>query len=114
MNPLIIVLIVVAVASAVVGLATFVFRDSGGTRAADRLDTLVGKRNKESAADILLKQSHRESDKRTLLDVLTPNILSLQRIFEQADCHIKASTLFGVGLGLAVVFMSLSWLATKS
>ena len=40
--------------------------------------------------------------------------MSLQKIFEQADCHIKASTLFGVGLGLAVIFMSLSWLATKS
>ena len=33
---------------------------------------------------------------------------------EQADCHIKASTLFGVGLGLAAVFMSLSYLATRS
>ncbi|HMC66815.1 MAG TPA: type II secretion system F family protein [Gemmataceae bacterium] len=114
MNPLIIVLVVVVVTSAVVGLAAFVFRDTGANRASDRLDTLVGKRAKESASDLLLKQSHRESDKKTLLDLITPNILSLQKIFEQADCHIKASTLFGVGLGLAVIFMSLSWLATKS
>src|SRR5262245_44697017 len=114
MNPLIIVLVVVAVTSAVVGLAAFVFRDTGANRASDRLDTLVGKRAKQTASDLLLKQSHRESDKKTLLDLITPNILSLQKIFEQADCHIKASTLFGVGLGLAVIFMSLSWLATKS
>ena len=36
-----------------------------------------------------------------MLEFLTPKFLSPQKLFEQADCHIKPSTLFGIGLFLA-------------
>ena len=42
-----------------------------------------------------------EADKRSLFNALTPKFLSPQKWFEQADCHIKPSTLFGIGLLLA-------------
>src|SRR5262249_51821359 len=34
---------------------------------------------------------------------LLPKFLSMEKLFEQADCHIKPSTLTGVGLGLAAL-----------
>ena len=108
---LLIPLIAFAVVAAVVGLLAFVFRDTG-PKAANRLDVLVGKRRKEDEqkADILRKTAF-EGDKKSLLEMITPNIPSLQRIFEQADCHIKPSTLFGIGLGLGLLGATASWLA---
>jgi tight adherence protein B len=52
-----------------------------------------------------------ESDKKSFLELLTPHIPSLQRIFEQADCHIKPSTLFGIAVGLALLGLTGSLLA---
>jgi tight adherence protein B len=89
--------------SGLVGVLAFVFRD-GTPKAANRLDTLIGKRRKEDddKADILRRTAF-ENDKRSLLEFLTPKFLSPQKLFEQADCHIKPSTLFGVGLILAAL-----------
>jgi tight adherence protein B len=99
------------VVAAVVGVLAFVLRDTT-PRAATRLDLLVGKKRKEdqAGADILRKTAF-EGDKKTLLEWLTPNMPSVERIFEQADCHIKPSTLFGISLGLAVLGATGSWLA---
>jgi tight adherence protein B len=99
----------VAVA-ALVGVVAFVLRDFGGLRSDERLDVLVGKRKEDAGADILRKTAF-ESDKRSLLELLTPNLPSLKRIFEQADCHIPPSTLFGIGLALAILGATGSWLA---
>jgi tight adherence protein B len=95
-------MVFLAVAS-IVGLLAFVLRD-GGPQTATRLDLLVGKRGRVDVekADILRKTAM-ESDKKSLLDALTPKFLSPQKVFEQADCHIKPSTLFGIGLGLAAL-----------
>jgi tight adherence protein B len=112
MNPIIIGVAIMVMA--VVGLVAFMFRDTGGGKTSERLDSLVGKRRKESSAEMLLKHGAQESDKQNLLDLITPNILSLQKIFEQADCHIKPSTLFGVGLGLGFLGLTMSWWATQS
>jgi tight adherence protein B len=101
----------------VVGLVALVgvmFRDTGGPKASERLETLVGKRRRESDADLLLRQTHREADKRTLLDAITPEFLTMSRLFEQADCNIKPSTLFGIGLGLAIFGASISWVMIRS
>src|ERR1700738_3763721 len=96
--------------SGLVGLLAFVFRD-GAPKTATRLDMLIGKRRKEGdeKADILRRTAF-ENDKRSLLEFLTPKFLSPQKLFEQADCHIKPSTLFGVGLLLAAIGVTISLL----
>ena len=110
MTPMFISLAAFVVVAALVGVLAFVLRGST-PRAATRLDILVGKRRTEdTGADILRKKAF-ESDKKNLLEQLTPNIPSLQRLFEQADCHIKPSTLFGISLALAVLGATGSWLA---
>jgi tight adherence protein B len=89
--------------AAMVGTLAFVFRDKG-PQTATRLDLLVGKRRREDdqTADILRKTAF-ENDKKSLLGMLTPTFLSPQKLFEQADCHIKPSTLFGIGVLLGVL-----------
>jgi tight adherence protein B len=60
---------------------------------------------------MLLKQALQEADKQTLLDRLTPGFFNLTKTFEQADCNIKPSALFGISLGLAGLGLALSvWL----
>src|ERR1700724_3795777 len=113
-NPMVISILAFAVVAVLVAAVFFLFTDRGTGRAAERLDTLVGKRRKESAADMLLKQSAQEADKRNLMDALMPNVLSLEKLFEQADCNIKPSSLFGVALVLAVVTGSFSFLLIKN
>jgi tight adherence protein B len=109
MTPLMISVIAFLGVSAMVGLVAFVLRDNSSTTS-ERLDTLVGKRKEDPGNDILKKTAF-ESDKKSLLEALTPNLPSLQKIFEQAECHIKVSTIFGIGLALAVVAATGSWLA---
>ena len=48
---------------------------------------------------MLLKQALQEVDKKTLLDRLTPEFFNLTKMFEQADCNIKPSALFGIAVG---------------
>lgn len=112
MNPLF-PLVAAGLVLALFGLAAVLFRDSGSAKASERLDTLVGKRRKESAEEILLKKSAQESDKKNLLDLMTPKFLTLQKVFEQADCNIKPSVLFGTGVGLGVLFATFSYLLTR-
>src|SRR5947209_20588339 len=102
MTVLVPVLVFVAVAG-VIGLLAFVFREQG-PQTATRLDMLVGKRSRQDqqAADILRKSAF-ENDKKSLLEILTPKFLSIEKLFVQADCHIKPGTLVGIGLGLAAI-----------
>jgi tight adherence protein B len=111
MNPALLVPILAFMGvAALVGVVAFVFRDTG-PKAASRLDVLVGKRRRDEdgQADILRRTAF-ENDKNTLLEKLTPRFLSPQKLFEQADCHIKPSTLFGIGLGLALLGVTVSLL----
>ncbi len=97
-------------AAALVGVLGFVLRDNSAKTNA-RLDTLVGKRRgKDSQADILRKSAF-EGDKNSLLEWLTPKRFSLQKYFEQADCHIKPNTLMLIGAALAVLGATGSWMA---
>jgi len=112
MTPTTIAILLLTVMVAV-GLLAFVFIGDKN-RASERLDTLVGKRRKESAADLLLKQSVAEADKKNLLDAITPNFLSVQTLFEQADCNIKPGTLVGIGLAMAVVGATFSFMVVHS
>jgi tight adherence protein B len=98
------------VVAMLVGLVAFVFRDAPD-KTIDRLDSLVGKRRRaDPTADILRKTAF-ESDGKSFLDLLTPNLPSFRKIFEQADCHIPPSTLTGIGLVLGLLAATGSWLA---
>jgi tight adherence protein B len=100
------------VVAGLVGLVAFMFRDTSSAKTSERLESLVGKRRRDSEAELLLRQSHRQSDKQNLLDAITPEFLSMGKIFEQADCNIKPSSLFGIGIGLAFVGGTLSYIST--
>ncbi|WP_439630485.1 type II secretion system F family protein [Gemmata sp.] len=79
------------------------FNKGGDEAVSDRLDTLVGRNlRKESSADMLLKQVLQDTDRQSLLDRITPEMLSVNKWFEQADANIKPSALFGISVGLAV------------
>jgi tight adherence protein B len=97
--------------SAIIGLLAFVFVDRGSTRMADRLETLTGRRRKDSEQNNILKKQAIEADKKSLLENFIPHLPSLQKIMVQADCNIKASTLFGIGVVLGVQGAVGSWLA---
>ncbi len=114
MATMLIPLMVFVGVAAVVGLLAFVFREQG-PQTATRLDLLVGKRSRQELAnnDILRKMAF-EGDKRSLLEAITPKFLSLTKLFEQADCHIKPSTLFGIGLLLAAMGATLTVLLKLS
>jgi tight adherence protein B len=87
-----------------IGAVALMLRDTGAKTTASRLDIIIGGKRREDAskADIL-KASALESDRKTFLELITPNIPSLQRVFEQADCNIKPSALFGVAIALGLV-----------
>src|SRR5579871_2420428 len=103
MTPILISAMVFLAVAALVGVLAFVFRDNTPQTAA-RLDLLVGKRSREAdkSQDILRKAAF-ESDKKNFLESITPKFLTPTKLFEQADCHIKPSTLFGIGLLLAAI-----------
>ncbi len=111
MTPMLISIVAFLAVSAIVGAVAFAMRDYGSTGAADRLDVLVGKGPKADPTADIMKKSAFESDKSSLLQLITPNMPSLHKIFEQADCNIKASTLFGIGLLLGGLGATGSWLA---
>jgi tight adherence protein B len=98
----------------VIGFLAFVFREQG-PQTATRLDMLVGKRSRQDqqAADILRKSAF-EGDKKSLLEALNPKFLSVEKLFTQADCHIRPGTLTGIGLGLAAVGATITFLAGLS
>jgi len=81
----------------------FAFNKGSNERAAERLDSLVGRNVRtDSSADMLLKQALEEVDKKTLMDRLTPEVFNFTKMFEQADANIKPSALFGIACGLAI------------
>src|ERR1043166_9688222 len=110
MTPLLISVMAFIGASALIGFLVFVFGGEGNSKTADRLDSLTGRRKKDDETTSILRRSAFERDKQSLLAFFTPNFPSLERIFQQADCNIRPSTLFGISLGLAAAGMTLSWL----
>jgi len=107
-------LIIFVAVSACIGVLFFIFMGVQDNRASDRLETLVGKRKRESAAELLLKSSATEKDKQNLLEMITPGFLSMEKLFEQADCNVKPSSLFGIVLAAAVLAGTFSYLLIKS
>ena len=103
MDPLLFPILIGGLVIVMVVVLYFALRKDTEGIAADRLDALVGRNlRKDSSADMLLKQAIQEADKQTLLDRLTPKFLNLTSVFEQADCNIKPSVLFGLSLALSL------------
>jgi tight adherence protein B len=112
MNPMLVVIGVFVVVFGLFGVVALMLRNTGSKSTASRLDIIIGGKRREDAekADIL-KRSSQESDQKTLLELITPNIPSMEKVFEQADCNIKPSALFGVALILGGIGTVLSFLA---
>lgn len=103
MDPTLTPLIIGGLVIGAVMTLVFAFRKGDDVRAAERLDSIVGRNvRKDSSADMLLKQALEEVDRKTLLDRMTPEFFNLTKIFEQADVNIKPSALFGISCGLTI------------
>lgn len=110
MTPLVLSVVVFFGIQLVIGALYFVYQDKGG-KMTDRLDALTGKKKKDDEATSILKKTALDRDKKNLLEMFTPNIVSLQKLIAQADVNIKASTLFGIGSLLAFLGFTGSVLA---
>jgi tight adherence protein B len=109
MDPIIISLLAFAAVAGIIAVIAYFLRDTEGTRASERLDALVGRGGRrESSTELLLKQALSEVDKKTILDNIAPNLVSLERVFEQADANIRPSALFAISVGMALVGGGLS------
>lgn len=111
MSPLMISLLAFVAVSGVVGLVAYMLRDYNSGRTESRLDVLVGRRAKSDQSTEILRKTAFESDQKSLMELITPNFPSVQKVFEQADCNIKPSTLLGIALVLAVLGMTASVMA---
>lgn len=96
--------------SALLGVIAFMFTDSG-SKTSDRLDLLTGRKRKDDETTNILKRTAFDRDKKSLMEMLTPNLPSLQKLIEQADAHIKSSTLFGIAIVLGLLGFTASWMA---
>jgi len=110
MTPLLISVLVFVGVTALLGFLAFVFGE-GSSRISDRLDLLTGRKKKEDETTTILKRTAFDRDKKSLMEMLTPNMPSLHKLIEQADANIRSSTLFGIGAVLGVLGFTLSWMA---
>jgi tight adherence protein B len=103
MTPLLISALAFLGVTAVVGLVMFMLAGTGDQRTTERLETLTGKRRRDDETASILRKTAFDRDRKTFLEMLTPSFPGLQKLFLQADCHIRPSTLIGIGLLLALV-----------
>jgi tight adherence protein B len=111
MTPLIISALAFLGVTALMGLIMFVLTGGDNQRTTERLETLTGKRKRDDESTSILRNAAFDHDRKSLLGMLTPSFPSLQKMFLQADCHIKPGTLFGIGLLLALLGTTSAWLA---
>jgi tight adherence protein B len=109
MSPLMISLLVFVAVQALLGALLFFFSD-GSAKIAERLEVLTGRKKRTDESASILKKNAMERDKKSMLEALTPHIPSLHKVILQADAHIKASTLLGIGIVLGLLGFSASWL----
>src|SRR5438132_10419637 len=104
MDPMLLAVVVFVVVAGGIGLLVYAMKDGEMSKAAERLDALIGRGGaKDSSSDMLLKKALQDVDRKTLMDTLTPGFLNLTKAFEQADANIRPSALFGIALALALV-----------
>jgi tight adherence protein B len=110
MTTLIIASVVFLGVTALVGAIGFVLRDRSG-RAEERLMAFTTAKSQKSVENLeIWKEEAFEKDKRTLLDTLTPRVMSMDKLFQQADVHIKPGSLMGISIVLGILGASGSWL----
>jgi tight adherence protein B len=112
MNPMLFPILIGGLVIAMVAVLFLALRRGDEGKASERLDQLVGRNTrKDSSADLLLKQALQEVDNKTLMDRVMPEFFNLTKVFEQADCNIKPSALFGISVALGLLGVALSiWL----
>jgi tight adherence protein B len=110
MSPLVISALVFVGVSAVIGVLFFMFGDAGG-KTTERLDMLTGRKRKEDEATNILKKTAMDRDKKSLLEAITPNVPTLQKLIVQADANITPSTFMMITAILGALGFTASWLA---
>jgi tight adherence protein B len=110
MSPLLIYALVFIGVMSVIGVLYFMFGE-GNAKTGERLDMLTGKKKKADDATNILKKTAIERDKKSLLEALSPNVPSLQKLIIQADANIIPSTFMAISLILGVLGFTASWLA---
>lgn len=110
MSPLVISALVFIGVSAVIGVLFFMFGDAGG-KTTERLDMLTGRKRKEDEATNILKKTAMDRDKKSLLEAITPNVPTLQKLIIQADANITPSTFMMITAILGALGFTASWLA---
>jgi tight adherence protein B len=110
MSPLLIYAMVFIAASAIVGVLFFIFGE-GQAKTTERLDMLTGKRRKDDETTTILKKTALDRDKKSLLEALTPNIPTVQKLIVQADANITSSTFVAISLIFGFLGFTASWLA---
>jgi tight adherence protein B len=102
-------LLVFIAVQALLGALLFLFSDGSG-KITERLELLTGRKGREDSATSILKKTAIDRDKKSLLEAITPNLPSLQKLLVQADAHIRPSTLMGISALLGALGFSASWL----
>src|SRR5476651_881695 len=110
MSPLIVYGLVFIGVSAIIGVLFFIFGD-GAAKTAERLDMLTGKRRRDDETTTILKKTAIDRDKKSLLEALTPNVPTLQKLIVQADANITPSTFMIISTILGALGFTVSWLA---
>ncbi|HZZ77851.1 MAG TPA: type II secretion system F family protein [Gemmataceae bacterium] len=110
MSPLIIDAVVFLAVTGIVGMLFFVF-GGGGAKTAERLDMLTGRKRKDDETTNILKKTALDRDKKSLLEALTPNIPTVQKLIIQADANITSSTFLAISAILGLLGFTASWLA---
>ena len=105
MTPLLMAVISFAIVMAIVVTIAYVFRDKSEERVNERLEALIGRGgpDKDSSADMLVKQALQSVSGKSLLERLTPDFFRVSKMFEQADVNFSPSTLFGIALFLGTI-----------
>lgn len=114
MTPMIVIVLTFIAVTALIGTVAFVLGGDNSGKVNSRLDALTGKRQKKDESANILKNKAFEHDKRSVMEMFAFKIPSMEKLFLQADCNIAPSTLFGIGLLLALIGATVSWLLTKN
>ena len=112
MSPIVISIIVFAGVTALIGAVAFVMRGKS-VDPEERLAAFTAVKSQAGTGEPhveIWKKAAFDNDRKALLEQLVPNIPSLQRIFEQAECNVPPSTLMGIALVGGVLGASASWL----
>lgn len=102
---------VFAAVAVICGLLAFAFRGEAATPTTTRLDMLVGRRSTHTTSDLLLKKTAFEEGHKSFVQLLTSLVPNFEKLFEQADAHIKPSSLVMIGSVLGLIGITGSWLA---